>query len=114
MLKKQYSDLTPILLDRFDYDEKIEIFTLRKDTKFRTHVDVKLRVSYFLTSYLRRMELQSKTATFDEIILNILPLLKNGTTPENQTILKVLLDIGEHIGDNFWRLKKSGQQRLFV
>jgi 16S rRNA G966 N2-methylase RsmD len=114
LLKKQYTDLTPILLDRFEYNDVTEIFSLRKDTKFRTHVDVKLRVRYFLTSYLRRMELQNKTATFDEIIFNILPLLKNGTTPENQTILKILNDIGEHIGDNMWRLKRGGQQRLFV
>jgi 16S rRNA G966 N2-methylase RsmD len=114
LLKKQYTDLTPILLERFDYNDVTEIFSLRKDTKFRTHVDVKLRVRYFLTSYLRRMELQNKTATFDDIIFNILPLLKNGTTPENQTILKILSDIGEHIGDNMWRLKKEGQQRLFV
>ncbi len=114
LLKKEYSDLTPILLDRFDYNEKTEIFSLRKDTRFRTHVDVGLRVSYFLTSYLRRMELQNKTPTFEEIIFNILPLLKNGITPENQTISKVLNDIGEHIGDNMWRLKKEGQQRLFV
>ncbi len=114
LLKKQYTDLTPILLDRFDYNDVTEIFSLRIDTKFRTHVDVKLRVRYFLMSYLRRMELQNKTATFDEIIFNILPLLKNGTTPENQTILKILSDIGEHIGDNMWRLKKGGQQRLFI
>lgn len=114
LLKKQYSDLTPILLDRFDYNETTEIFSLRKDTKFKTHVDVKLRVRYFLISYLRRMELQNITPTFDDIILNILPLLKNGTTPENQTISKVLNDIGEHIGDNFWRLKKGGQQKLFL
>jgi 16S rRNA G966 N2-methylase RsmD len=114
LLKKQYSDLTPILLEKFDYNEKTEIFSLRKDTKFRTHVDVKLRIRYFLTSFLKRMELQNKTATFDEIIFNILPLLKNGTTPENQTISKVLEDIGEHIGDNMWRLRKGGQQRLFT
>ncbi len=114
LLKKQYSDLTPILLDKFDYNDQNQIFSLRKDTKFRTHVDVKLRVRYFLTSYLKRMELQNKTPTFEEIIFNILPLLKNGTTPENQTISKILNDIGEHIGDNCWRLKKGGQQRLFV
>ncbi len=114
LLKKQYSDLTPILLDRFDYNDATEIFTLRTNAKFKTHIDVRLRISYYLTSFLRRMAMQNKTATFDDIILAILPLLKNGVTPENQTILKVLEDIGEHVGDNCWRLKTSGQQRLFV
>ncbi|MBC7614480.1 MAG: type I restriction enzyme HsdR N-terminal domain-containing protein [Pedobacter sp.] len=114
LLKKQYSDLTPILLDRFDYSDETEIFSLRKDTKFKTHVDIQLRVRYYLISYLRRMERENTNPTFDEIIMNILPLLKNGTTPEKQTILKVLEDIGEHVGNNLWHLKKSGQGRLFV
>lgn len=113
LLKKEYSDLTPILLDNFDYDEKTELFTLKKDTKFKSHIDVKLRIKYYLISYLRRMERENKTTTFDEIVLNILPLLKNGTTPENQTILTVLEDIGERVGENHWKLKGEGQLSLF-
>jgi DNA modification methylase len=114
LLKKQYSDLTPILLEHFDYDELKEIFFIRKNSKFRTHVDVQLRIRYYLISYLRRMERENTNPTFDEIVMNILPLLKNGTTPENQTISKVLDDIGEHIGQNQWRLRKLGQQSLFM
>ena len=106
--------MTPILLEHFDYDELKEIFSIRKNSKFRTHVDVQLRIRYYLISYLRRMERENTNPTFDEIIMNILPLLKNGTTPENQTVSKVLEDIGEHIGQNQWRLRKFGQQSLFV
>lgn len=46
-------------------------------------------------------------------MLNILPLLKNGTTPENQTILNVLEDIAERIGEDSWQLKTEGQTKLF-
>lgn len=113
LLKKEYSDLTPILLDNFDYNEDTQIFSIRNNTKFKTHVDVKLRIRYYLISYLRRMEREGKNPTFDEITFTILPLLKNGTTPENQTISKVLEDIGEHIGEDKWRLRTGGQQRLF-
>jgi DNA modification methylase len=113
LLKKQYSDLTPILIDNFEYDEKTELFTLKKDTKFKSHIDVKLRIKYYLISYLRRMEREKKKPGFDEIVLHLLPLLKNGTTPENQTILSVLEDIGERIGENSWTLKKEGQLSLF-
>ena len=42
-----------------------------------------------------------------------MPLLKNGITPENQTILKVLERIADHIGDNKWKIKKYGQLTLF-
>jgi len=113
LLKKEYTDLTPILLDKFDYDETTDQFTIRKNTKFATHIDVRLRIKYYLISYLRRMERENKAPHFDEIILAILPLLKNGTTPESQTILNVLEDIAEHVGQDSWRLKKVGQTTLF-
>ena len=110
LLKKEYTDLTPILMNNFEYDEQNETFYIRKNTKFATHIDVKLRIKYFLTSFLRRMERENRPVTFDEIILEVIPLLKNGTTPENQTVLSVLEDIGQRTGDNYWTLKKSGTQ----
>ena len=116
LLKKQYSDLTPILLDTFDYDDKSELFSIRKDTKFKTHVDLNLRVQYYLTSLLRRYDLQKKTISFDEIVLYVLPLLKNGITPEKQTILNVLEDIAERAGEDEWKIREhdsGGQTRLF-
>ncbi len=113
LLKKEYSDLTPFLLTEFDYNEKTEIFSIRKNVKFKSHLDVRLRIQYYLVSYLRRMELEKKTPTFDEIIYHIIPLLKNGTTPENQTVLNVLEDIAERIANDGWALKKDGQLKLF-
>jgi 16S rRNA G966 N2-methylase RsmD len=113
LLKKEYSDLTPILLDKFDYDEKSERYLIRKNAKFTTKIDVKLRIKYYLMSYLRRMERENKRPHFDEIVLAILPLLKNGTTPENQTILNVLEDIAERIGQDEWILKSESQLSLF-
>lgn len=112
LLKKEYSDLTPLLLETFDYDEKTELFTLKKDKKFKTHIDLHLRVRYYLISFLRRMEREQKTATFDEIVLHIMPLLKNGVTPEEQTILNVLEDIALRIGQG-WKLRNERQDELF-
>jgi DNA modification methylase len=113
LLKKEYSDLTPILLENFDYSDKTEVFSLRKNTKFKSHIDVRLRIKYYLISFLRRMEREQKTPHFDEIILAIIPLLKNGLTPENQTVLNVLEDIAEKIGEDSWKLKTEGQAKLF-
>ncbi len=113
LLKKEYSGLTPILLDKLDYNDKTEIFTKKKNKKFTTHIDIKLRIRHYLISYLRRMEREKTHPNFDDITLNIIPLLKNGITPENQTILTVLEDIAEHIGNNSWKLKVIGQGKLF-
>lgn len=113
LMKKEYSDLTPILRDNFDYNEDTERFTIRKDARFRTHVDVRLRIRYFLMSYLTRKEREGTNPTIDDIVLDILPLLKNGATPPNQTILSVLEDIGEHVGNGMWKLKPdTGQMQL--
>ena len=106
LLKKEYSDLTPILMSSFDYDSTTELFTIHKNSKFTTQIPIELRVKYYLTSYLRRKERENKTATFDEITLEILPLLKNGTTPEDQTILTVLENIAVRRQDG-WRLKRE-------
>lgn len=66
-----------------------------------------------MISYLRRKERENENPTLDDIILNIIPLLKNGVTPENQTVLSVLEDIAEHVGENKWRLLSDGEQKLF-
>jgi hypothetical protein len=58
------------------------------------------------------MERKKKIAHFDDIVLNIMPLLKNGITPENQTILSVLEDIAYRIEKDRWRLKTEGQGTL--
>ncbi len=115
LLKAEYSDLTPILKNNFDYDEDTETFYIKKDSKFMTHIDVRLRIKYYLTSFLRRMERENTPVTFDDIVLKVIPLLKNGTTPEDQTILKILEDIGQRTGDDHWTLRKDNQQlELFI
>ena len=105
LLKKQYSDLTPLLQRAFDYDSETKKWHLKKNVKFRSNIDVNVRIEYLLRSYLNRMERENQTADTDGIILHIMPLLRNGTTPENQTILNVLEDIGERCGKDCWRLK---------
>ncbi|MCA6072799.1 MAG: hypothetical protein LE178_04615 [Endomicrobium sp.] len=112
LLKKEYSNITPLLLESFDYNEDTKIFNIKKNSNFQTHIDERLRVRYYLISYLRRMERENMVVTFDEIVMKILPLLKNGTTPKHQTILNVLEDVGQRVGDDSWRLKQSGQLSL--
>jgi hypothetical protein len=112
LLKKEYSDLTPILASNFDFHPEDEKFYIKKNNKFRTNVDVRLRIRYFLLSHLRRIEIAGgPPPTFDEIVMNVMPLLKNGVTPENQTILSVLETIADPVGQQGgWRLKGTESQ----
>ena len=43
-----------------------------------------------------------------------MPLLKNGITPENQTILRVLEGIAEQIDGKRWQIKQNGQGKLHL
>lgn len=113
LLKKEYSDLTPFLLENFDYNKEEDKYTIKQNARFKTLIDVKLQIKYYIISYLRRMQLEEKKPYFDEIVLYILPLLKNGVTPEHQTILSVLEDIAERTVEDRWELKSNDDKRLF-
>jgi DNA modification methylase len=113
ILSTKYQDLTPFLFSNFDYDEPTQKYHLRKDTKFKAKIDVKVRLRYYLISYLRRMVHQKRDPTFDEIVLNIMPLLKNGETPKDQTILHELEKLAIRVREDRWRIAESGQQTLF-
>jgi hypothetical protein len=63
---------------------------------------------------LNRNERLAKKSHFNDIVLEILPPLKNGITPTNQTILSVLEDIAERTENDCWRLKQIGQKKLFT
>ena len=112
ILAQEYADLTPLLMAVFEFDDRTKTFNLRKNKKFKTHIPLELRVRYFVVSFLKRMEHMNQVPTFDDIILHIMPLLKNGVTPEHQTILNVLESVAERVGVDQWRLTKAGQQDL--
>ena len=113
VLAKEYADLTPLLSQSFDYDEKAKKYHIRADRKFKSHIPLYLRVQYFVISYLKRLEHRNENPTFDDVVLNIMPLLRNGITPERQTIQNVLERVGERVGRDQWRLRKTGQAELF-
>ncbi len=112
VLSKEYKDLTPILMNEYDYDQENEQFHIRKNMKFKTKIPLDMRIKYFLLSYMKRKETQGENPTTDDIILDIMPLLRNGITPENQTILIVLRTIADEFKKNRWRLKQGGQMKM--
>lgn len=114
ILSKEYSDLTPLLTENFDFNEETGKYHLAANNKFRSHIPLELRVRYFLMSFLKRKEREGTFPTFEDIVFNIMPLLRNGITPGDQDIRGVLEEIAEHQGSGHWRLKSTElQSRLF-
>ena len=113
VLSKKYQDITPFLLANFDYDRENEKYLLKKNAKFRSQIPIELRIRFYLVSMLRRFAREGKPTHFSDIILEIMPLLRNGVTPDKQTILGGLEDIAVRVGEDSWKLKESGQGSLF-
>ena len=111
-LSKEYSDLTPMLNEHFAYDKDTQKYHLRENTKFKSQIPQEARIRYFLISYLKRAERQNHYPDFDDIVFQIMPLLQNGKTPEDQTIRNVLQGIGQELGGG-WRLRPDNQHKLF-
>lgn len=113
LVAKKYKDLTPFLASNFDFDSETKKYNLKSQEKFRAHIPVEVRIKYYLVSMMRRLEREGKFSHIDDIYLEIMPLLKNGKTPERQTILGVLETIAVQTGEDQWKLNESGQGELF-
>ena len=108
----EYGDLTPYLQSNFAYESESKKYHLREKSSFKSHIQVEKRIKYFLTSYLRRENRQDNFPDFSDIVYDIMPLLKNGKTPEEQTIKKVLEDIAIYDeGKSGYVLKDSDKNK---
>ncbi|MXX83636.1 MAG: DNA methylase [Chloroflexi bacterium] len=105
LLSKKYDDLSPLLDAYFDLDGETQKYHLPANKKFKSAIPVALRLRYFLLSYLKRKRQQKFDPDFSEIVQNIMPMLKNGITPEEQTILNVLKDLAWKMPSGRWRLR---------
>ncbi len=113
ILSKEYKDLTPILVSEFDHNQKTEKFYIRKNSKFKSKIPLDMRIKYFLFSYFKQKEREDIYPTTDNIILDIMPLLQNGITPDDQTILIILRSLANPMKDNKWKLKEKDQIKIF-
>lgn len=111
-LGKEHQNIPSLLRDNFDFNEKKQIYQIRKNAKFKTQIPLEVRIKYYLISYMRQMQRQDVCPRFDDIVLNIMPLLKNGITPKHQTILGVLKRVAEHVGEGRWKMVEGKQLEL--
>lgn len=113
-LGKMCDDLTPLINQNFDFDSASGKYHIKQGQRFKSHfIDIKTRTRYFVLSFLRGCERQNRRVTFDDICLEVIPLLKNGITPENTLISDILEDIAipnKQTGE--WKLKTK-EPKLF-
>ncbi len=112
LLSKKYDDLSPILDAKFDFDVATQKYQQPPNRKFRNAIPVNRRLRYYLFAFLTRRRKQGDDPEFSEIVQHIMPLLKNGITPEDQTILNVLRKLAQETPARRWRLLDEGQMRM--
>lgn len=106
-LAKDCVDLTPIINENFDYDEKSGKYHIKRGQKLKGHdIPVEKRAHYFIISYLRSCARQNKGVSFDDICLECMPMMRNGVTPSEAMIKGILEKIAIKIGDK-WHLKRE-------
>jgi DNA modification methylase len=103
-MKKELDDVTPLLRQEFEFSETDAIWRIRPNSKLGSFIPLEERIRFYLIDYLQRIERKGELATFDDIIQHVMPMLINGTTPENQTILKVLERIAHSPDGLHWQL----------
>ena len=106
-LRQEYDDLTPILISNFDYNPNTQRYYMRKDTRFTTHIELDIRIKYYMYNFLQQKEKEGINPTLEEIVFYIMPLLKNGKTPNKQTILNVLESIATPVEKDGWKLSNG-------
>ena len=112
-LSEMFNDLTTFINQNFDYDNSSGKYHIRQGQKFKSQIDIKVRAKYFIISFLRGAERRNEKSTFDDICLEVIPLLKNGITPDKKDIKEILEEVAipnKTTGE--WKLKTS-EPKLF-
>lgn len=103
-VKNQLNDITPLLKEEFIFSELDHLWRIKPNTKIGCFIPLEARIRFYLLDYLQFAQREGITATFDQIIFNVMPNLINGKTPANQTILNVLEQIAYSPDGKHWKL----------
>ena len=112
-VSNEIDDINKILKTCFDYDTISGKWLLNKKTRLGCHIPLEKRMKFYLMSCLNKASLEKKKLTIDEIIMGVMPYLRNGITPSNQQIIKELRKIAISRDGQSWELSISDQLKLF-
>ena len=86
-VSNEIDDITEILKDNFDYQKKENIWSVKRKAKLGCHIPLVARIKFYLLSCMNKARAENRKITIDEIIMEVMPFLRNGITPSNQDII---------------------------
>jgi 16S rRNA G966 N2-methylase RsmD len=104
LVQKENPFINKLFTTRYRFDDNIKRWMLRDDIEMSVAVPMALRIQLYLHNYMYQKEFENITPSLEEIIASVMPNLKNGTTPDRETVIAVLRTMAEPLGDGGWRL----------
>lgn len=112
----KFANFIPAINERFDCDEN-QKYHLRENASFSNYgIPLEKRVEYLIRTILGKAKSQNKSIKFDDLVLNVIPLSKNGIQASNKLIKEILNEVAiEDESTGEWRLKgeRGMQGNLF-
>ncbi|MBX3301050.1 MAG: type I restriction enzyme HsdR N-terminal domain-containing protein [Nitrospira sp.] len=111
-VSNEIEDVTELLKDSFEYDRKNGVWKIPHKTKIGSHIPLESRIKFYLLSCLNRAKLEKRMVTIDDIVMEVLPFLRNGITPKNQDIITELKKVAYSRDEMHWELLPSLQSEF--
>jgi DNA modification methylase len=111
-VNEKIDDFGQILQEFFDYDSNSTVWKIKPKTKLGSHIPLDKRIQFYLTSAFNRAKRLNQQLTIDELVPEVMPYLRNGTTPRNQDILSELEKIACSSDGLHWELNTGEQLSL--
>jgi DNA modification methylase len=108
-VSSKIGDVTPILQQEFDYDAANKTWHVKPGRRLGCHVPLERRIRFYVVDFLNHRERIGKPATIDDIVLNVLPKLKNGSQPRKQKIVEEIKKIASPVEGKYWVLWDNPQ-----
>lgn len=96
-VSSEVGDISPVLNEAFAYDKESKRFTVRPGSKVGCHIPMNQRIRFYVTDYLNQADRLGQLSTIDDIVLNVLPKLKNGEQPRKQRIMDEIKKIARPV-----------------
>lgn len=101
-VSSKIGDISPILRDEFAYNGETGTWHIKPGQKLGHHIRLEDRIRFYVVDYLNQCERLGRSATIDEIIMHVLPKLKNGHQPDQQLILDELRKVARPHKGKYW------------
>lgn len=111
-VSSKIGDITPLLGGEFDYDTPNKTWHVRPGRKLGHHIPLDQRIKFYTVDFLNQQFRMEKRSTIDDILLALLPKLKNGEQPRKQRVLSEIRKIAAPLDGKYWTLQQAEQSEF--